>query len=110
MDSEKQHITLHIGPHRVGLYVPREDEVNYRQAAEMLNERSQYYLQHVPEATSEQIWMYVALEVATNWQRDLQGKRMEPVEKKMKEMNEWIENALQDPNAAQAETDRQEEK
>lgn len=96
MDSEKQYITLHIGAHRVGLNVPREEEQYYREATKLLNERSQYYLQHYPEASAEMVWMYVALEMATGWQRDTLGKRMQPVEKKLKEMNERIEQVLRD--------------
>ncbi len=110
MDPEKQHINLHIGAHRIGLNVPREEEQFYREATKTLNERSQFYLQHYPEASAEQVWMYVALEMATGWQRDTLGKRMQPVEKKLKEMNERIEQTLRDSKPDETGTEQTKQK
>ena len=62
--EDKQHINLHLDAHTVGLDVPREQEPNYRKAAELLNRRYQYYLKLRPNASAEQLWMYTALEVA----------------------------------------------
>ena len=94
MNSDKQHITLHLDAHTVGLDVPREAEPNYRKAAELLNRRYQYYLKLRPNASAEQLWMYTALEVAVALQSDAREKSLEPVEKEIKQLNELIVNKL----------------
>ena len=90
MASDKQHINLHLDAHVVGLDVPREAEANYRNAAELLNKRYQYYLKLRPNASAEQLWMYTALEVAVALQSDVREKSLEPVEKELRELNEEI--------------------
>jgi hypothetical protein len=88
--SDKQHINLRLDAHSVGLDVPREQEPNYRAAAELLNKRYQYYLKLRPNASSEQLWMYTALEVAVALQSDAREKSIAPVEKELKELNQLI--------------------
>ena len=88
--SDKQHINLHLDAHTVGLDVPREAEPNYRNAAELLNRRYQYYLKLRPNASAEQLWMYTALEVAVALQSDAREKSLEPVERELKKLNEEI--------------------
>lgn len=78
----------------MGLDVPREAEPNYRNAAELLNRRYQYYLKLRPNASAEQLWMYTALEVAVALQSDAREKSLEPVEKELKELNEALLRAL----------------
>lgn len=89
-NTDKQHINLRLDAHSVGLDVPREQEPNYRAAAELLNKRYQYYLKLRPNASSEQLWMYTALEVAVALQSDAREKSIAPVEKEMKELNQLI--------------------
>ena len=90
LNSDKQHINLHLDAHTVGLDVPREQEPNYRAAAELLNRRYQYYLKLRPNASAEQLWMYTALEVAVALQSDVREKSLVPVEKELKEINQLI--------------------
>lgn len=94
MIEDKQHINLHLDAHVVGLDVPRAQEANYRNAAELLNKRYQYYLKLRPNASAEQLWMYTALEVAVALQSDVREKSLEPVEKELKELNEEILRTL----------------
>ena len=94
MSEDKQHINLHLDAHTVGLDVPREQEPNYRKAAELLNRRYQYYLKLRPNASAEQLWMYTALEVAVALQSDAREKSIVPVEKELKELNELIKNTI----------------
>lgn len=94
MDSDKQHINLHLDAHLVGLDVPRDAEPDYRKAAELLNRRYQYYLKIRPNASAEQLWMYTALEVAVALQSDAREKSLVPVEKELKELNERIKKEL----------------
>ena len=94
MSEDKQHINLHLDAHTVGLDVPREQEPNYRKAAELLNRRYQYYLKLRPNASAEQLWMYTALEVAVALQSDAREKSIVPIEKELKELNELIKNTI----------------
>ena len=94
MISDKQHINLHLDAHTVGLDVQRDQEPNYRKAAELLNKRYQYYLKLRPNASAEQLWMYTALEVAVALQSDAREKSLEPVEKALQNLNEEILSAL----------------
>ena len=95
MNTDKQHINLHLDAHTVGLDVPRDQEPNYRNAAELLNRRYQYYLKLRPNASAEQLWMYTALEVAVALESDAREKSIAPVEKELKELNEEILRTLQ---------------
>ena len=94
MISDKQHINLHLDAHTVGLDVPREQEPNYRKAAELLNRRYQYYLKIRPNASAEQLWMYTALEVAVALQSDVREKSIAPLEKEIKELNQLINKTI----------------
>jgi Cell division protein ZapA. len=94
MSSDKQHINLHLDAHSVGLDVPREQEANFRKAAELLNQRYRYYLKIRPNASAEQLWMYTALEVAVALQSDVREKSLEPIEKELKAMNELLKEVL----------------
>ncbi|MBQ2189298.1 MAG: cell division protein ZapA [Paludibacteraceae bacterium] len=94
LNSDKQHINLHLDAHTVGLDVPREQEPNYRAAAELLNRRYQYYLKLRPNASAEQLWMYTALEVAVALQSDAREKSLAPVEKELKELNQLITKTI----------------
>ena len=90
MLNDKQHINLHLDAHTVGLDVPREQEPNYRKAAELLNRRFQYYLKLRPNASAEQLWMYTALEVAVALHSDAREKSLVPVEKELNKLNALI--------------------
>ena len=94
MISDKQHINLHLDAHTVGVDVEREQEPIYRKAAQLLNQRYQYYLKLRPNASAEQLWMYTALEVAVSLQSDAREKSLVPVEKEIKELNELIKEKL----------------
>ena len=78
----------------MGLDVPRDQEANYRNAAELLNRRYQYYLKLRPNASAEQLWMYTALEVAVALQSDAREKNLAPVEKQINELNQQIKNTI----------------
>ena len=94
LNPDKQHITLHLDAHAVGLDVPREAEPDYRNAAELLNRRYQYYLKLRPNASAEQLWMYTALEVAVALQSDAREKNLKPVETILKQLNEQVLSVL----------------
>lgn len=78
----------------MGLDIPRDQEPNYRRAADLLNKRFQYYLKIRPNASAEQLWMYTALEVAVALQSDAREKSFAPVEKEIKELNQLITKTI----------------
>jgi hypothetical protein len=94
MNSDSQNITLQLDAHRVPLTVPRDKEGIYRQAAQLLNQRFKFYQQRMPKASAEQLWMYVSLESAVNLSLDVRSKDLKPVEDKVRELNQLIEQQL----------------
>ncbi len=94
MANGKQHITLHLDAHHVNLMIPAEIEPAYREAAELLNDRFQFYLHKLPNSSAEQLWMYTALEMAVSLRSDARVKSLEPVEKALKSLNEQVLEAL----------------
>ncbi len=94
-DQRKQHITLQLDAHHISLNVVAEKESLYRNAAEQINERYRYYRKLLPNQSAEQIWVYVALEMAVNLQADAHAHRLQPVDEKIQELNQLIINTLQ---------------
>ena len=95
MNNRKQHITLQLDAHHISLNVLADKEALYRNAAEQINERYRYYRRLLPNQSAEQIWVYVALEMAVNLQADAHAHRLQPVEEKVQELNQLIINTLQ---------------
>lgn len=93
MDS-KLHINLQLDAHRIPLHIEREQEEFYRQAGVLLNQRYQAYQRMRPSASAEQLWAYVALDVAVNLCSDARDKSLAPVEKQLKELNREMEKIL----------------
>lgn len=89
-----QNIVLNLDVHRVPLSVVREQEVFYRDAAKMLNERFRHYRQRFPSVQAEKLWVYVALDMAVNLQSDAFDKSLQPVTDKLNELNEKVKQAL----------------
>ena len=65
-EDRKQHITLQLDAHHISLNVPASKEAVYRAAGETLNKRYRYYQHKMPTRSAEQVWVYVALEMAVN--------------------------------------------
>ena len=95
MESRKQHITLQLDAHHISLNVQADKEHLYRKAAEMINERYRHYQKIAPNRSAEQLWVYVALEMAVNLQAEAQAHSLQPVDEKIQEINQLILNTLQ---------------
>ncbi len=95
MEPRKQHITLQLDAHHISLNVVADKEVLYRNAAEQINERYRHYRKMLPTHSAEQIWVYVALEMAVNLQADAHAHRLQPIDEKIQELNQLILNTLQ---------------
>lgn len=89
-----QNITLRLVSHTVALSVPRDQEPIYRKAAERINEAYKKYSNRYSNLPVEQIWVYVALEMAVNFQSDVRDKNIQPILEKIKELNELITTHL----------------
>jgi hypothetical protein len=89
-EQRKQHITLQLDAHHISLNVPADKEHLYRKAAEKINERYRYYQRLVPNRSAEQLWVYVALDVAVNLQADAHAHRLQPIDEKVQELNKII--------------------
>lgn len=89
-EVRKQHITLQLDAHHISLNVIADKEVLYRNAAEQINERYRHYRRLLPTQSAEQIWVYVALEMAVNLQADAHAHRLQPVDEKIQELNQLI--------------------
>lgn len=93
--QRKQHITLQLDAHHLSLNIPADTEALYRNAAELINERYRRYSKKLPTSSAEQIWVYVALDMAVNLQADAHAHRLQPIEQKVQELNQMIINILQ---------------
>lgn len=97
-ESRKQHITLQLDAHHISLNVLADKEALYRNAAEQINNRYRHYRKLLPNQSAEQIWVYVALEVAVNLQADAHAHRLQPIEEKVQELNQLILKTIQTNN------------
>ena len=93
-EVRKQHINLQLDAHHNSLNVIADKEVLYRNAAEQINERYRHYRRLLPTQSAEQIWVYVALEMAVNLQADAHAHRLQPIDEKIQELNQLILNTI----------------
>jgi hypothetical protein len=56
----------------------------------MINERYRYYQRIAPTRSAEQIWVYVALDMAVNLCSDAHANRLQPIDEKIQELNKII--------------------
>lgn len=92
--TDKQHIVLTLDTHRIPLDVPRDEEPFYRKAADLLNRVYTKYQHQYLSATTEWLWMHVALRVAVNLFASTRDKDLEPYLRAIKTLNREIENKL----------------
>ena len=90
MEPRKQHITLQLDAHHISLNVQSDKEHLYRKAAEIINERYRHYQKLAPGKSAEQLWVYVALDMAVNLQADAHQHRLQPIDEKIQELNKII--------------------
>ena len=89
-DTRKQHINLQLDAHRIALNVQADKEHLYRKAAEIINKRYKYYQRIAPDRSAEQLWVYVALDMAVNFSADAHANRIQPIDDKIQELNNII--------------------
>ena len=90
MPPRTQHITLQLDAHHISLNVQADKEHLYRKAAELINERYRHYQRLAPNRSAEQVWVYVALDMAVNLCADAHAHRLQPIDEKIQELNNII--------------------
>ena len=89
-EQRKQHITLQLDSHHISINVPAHQEHLYRDAAKILNEKYRHYQRKMQTSSAEQLWVYVALDMAVNLCADEYANRLQPIDEKIQELNNII--------------------
>ena len=89
-EQRKQHITLQLDSHHISINVLAHQEHLYRDAAKILNEKYRHYQKKMQTSSVEQLWVYVALDMAVNLCAETHAQRLQPVDEKLQELNKII--------------------
>ena len=89
-ELRKQHITLQLDSHHISINVLAHQEHLYRDAAKILNEKYRHYQKKMQTSSAEQLWVYVALDMAVNLCAETHAQRLQPVDEKLQELNKII--------------------
>ena len=90
IEQRKQHITLQLDSHHISINVLAHQEHLYRDAAKILNEKYRHYQKKMQTSSAEQLWVYVALDMAVNLCAETHAQRLQPVDEKVQELNKII--------------------
>jgi hypothetical protein len=89
-EPRKQHITLQLDAHHISINVLAHQEHLYRDAAKILNEKYRHYQRKMQTSSAEQLWVYVALDMAVNLCAESHAQRLQPIDEKVQELNKII--------------------
>ena len=89
-EQRKQHITLQLDSHHISINVLAHQEHLYRDAAKILNEKYRHYQKKMQTSSAEQLWVYVALDMAVNLCAETHAQRLQPIDEKLQELNKII--------------------
>ena len=89
-ELRKQHITLQLDSHHISINVLAHQEHLYRDAAKILNEKYRHYQRKMQTSSAEQLWVYVALDMAVNLCAESHAQRLQPIDEKVQELNKII--------------------
>ena len=89
-EPRKQHITLQLDAHHISINVLAHQEHLYRDAAKILNEKYRHYQRKMQTSSAEQLWVYVALDMAVNLFAESHAQRLQPIDEKVQELNQII--------------------
>ena len=90
IEQRKQHITLQLDSHHISINVLAQQEHLYRDAAKILNEKYRHYQKKMQTSSAEQLWVYVALDMAVNLCAETHAQRLQPIDEKVQELNKII--------------------
>lgn len=90
IEQRKQHITLQLDSHHISINVWANQEHLYRDAAKILNEKYRHYQKKMQTSSAEQLWVYVALDMAVNLCAETHAQRLQPIDEKVQELNKII--------------------
>ena len=89
-EPRKQHITLQLDAHHISINVLAHQEHLYRDAAKILNEKYRHYQRKMQTSSAEQLWVYVAVDMAVNLCAESHAQRLQPIDEKVQELNKII--------------------
>ena len=95
-EQRKQHITLQLDSHHISINVLAHQEHLYRDAAKILNEKYRHYQKKMQTSSAEQLWVYVALDMAVNLCAESHAQRLQPIDEKVQELNKIILQQLKE--------------
>lgn len=87
-------INLKVGEHPLKFTVPWDQEKYYRDAQRLLNARFKEHAKFMQKSSSEQIWVQVALEIATNLMSEISNHNTRPIDERITELTEQINKTL----------------
>ena len=83
-EPRKQHITLQLDAHHISINVLAHQE------HKILNEKYRHYQRKMQTSSAEQLWVYVALDMAVNLCAESHAQRLQPIDEKVQELNKII--------------------
>jgi hypothetical protein len=79
-----------LDSHHISINVLANQEHLYRDAAKILNEKDRHYQKKMQTSSAEQLWVYVALDMAVNLCAESHAQRLQPIDEKVQELNKII--------------------
>ncbi len=90
----KQNITIYINKIPLRFTIEQQDEPIYREAAVAVNQTYESMKTRFQGGRAEDLWMYVALQMATNWRRQANNNAIKPIIDKLTELDNKIVRQL----------------
>ncbi len=86
----KQNITIYINKIPLRFTIDPSEEQIYREAANAVNQTYESMKSRFQTIRNDDLWMYVALQMATNWRRETNNNQLQPIVEKLKELDNKI--------------------
>ncbi len=92
--SDKFQITIKLGGQNFSITILREDELFYRNAEKLINERFTYYVNHFPQQDKNTYMLMTVLDIAVRMQKIEAHGNLSPVMPRLQKLVEEINVAL----------------
>ncbi len=93
-NSDTLSITLKLGSHKLPMVISREDEILYREAEKLINERFNYYATRYPKLGAEMYLTMMALDVAVKLKGTERNANPKPLMDRLEALLTDVEQAL----------------
>lgn len=92
--SDTFQIKIRLGARTFPITIKRDEEIFYRDAEKLINERFTYYANHYPNQGSETYLLMTILDIAVKLQRAEKSGNLKPVMGVLEGLVNEVENAL----------------